>query len=104
MFIEERDYRIKAGKLATFLEAYETLGLPIQVHYLGPMIGYFTTEIGELNHVVSLWAYDSLDERSRRRDAMFEDAGWQHYLQATTDLIDTQTSRILKPSSFSPLR
>lgn len=104
MFIEERDYRIKTGKLAIFLEAYETLGLPIQTQYLGRMIGHFTTDIGELNHVVSLWAYDSLDDRARRRQAMFEDRRWQDYLQATTDLIDVQFSRILRPSAFSPLR
>jgi len=104
MFIEERDYRIKAGKLTAFLAAYEELALPIQLHYLGPMIGHFTTEIGELNHVVSLWPYASLDDRESRRRAMFADPRWQQYLEATTGFIDVQTSRILRPSSFSPLR
>jgi len=104
MVIEERDYRIKVGKLAAFIETYESLGLPIQKEYLGPMLGHFTSEIGELNHVVTLWGYESLDDRARRRQAMFEDPRWQEYLLATTDFVDVQNCRILRPSSFSPIR
>lgn len=102
MIIEERDYLIKVGKLAAFVKAYEEKGLPIQQRYLGPLLGHFTTEIGELNHVVSFWGYKSLDERAQRRQQMMEDPRWLDYLDSTTDMIDRQTSRILRPSTFSP--
>lgn len=104
MIIEERDYRIKVGKLSAFLKAYEEIGLPIQQHHLGGLLGHFTTEIGELNHVVSFWRYQSLDDRARRRQSMMEDGRWLDYLEATTEMIDVQASRILRPSAFSPLR
>lgn len=102
MIIEERDYLIKVGKLAAFVKAYEENGLPIQQRYLGKLLGHFTTEIGELNHVVSFWRYESLDDRARRRQSMMEDPSWLDYLESTTDMIDRQTSRILRPSTFSP--
>ena len=48
MVYEERDYRIKAGKLAEFVQIYGEHGLPLQKEHLGTFIAYFTTEIGEL--------------------------------------------------------
>ena len=54
MVYEERDYRIKPGKLAQFVKTYGEYGLPLQKKHLGIFIAYFTTEIGELNHVVAL--------------------------------------------------
>ena len=40
----------------------EKHGLPIQLELLGEFLGYFTTEIGELNHVVAWWKYDNLGD------------------------------------------
>jgi len=104
MIYEERDYRIKAGKLMTFVRAYEEFGLPIQKKHLGTFVAYFTTEIGELNHVVAIWGYASLDERQRRRAVMLADPEWQTYLGKVADLIDIQNTRLLTPVAFSPLQ
>lgn len=104
MFVEERDYRIKPGQLSRFITTYEQYGLALQRKYLGNFLGYFTTEIGELNRVVAWWSYESLDMRDSGRAAMLDDPLWQDYLSRVTDLIDTQQTRILKPVSFSPIR
>jgi hypothetical protein len=104
MIYEERDYRIKAGKLAEFVAIYGEHGLPLQKEHLGSFIAYFTTEIGELNHVVALWGYDSLDARASKRKAMLADPRWQDYLRRVDGLIDIQTTRILNPVSYSPLQ
>lgn len=104
MIIEERDYRIRTGKLRPFITAYEAKGLPLQLEFLGRLIGYFTSEIGELNHVVSLWGFESLDDRMQRRGRMLADPRWQAYLDQVTDLIDVQSTRVLLPTAFSPLR
>ena len=104
MIYEEREYRIKAGKLGRFVALYGEHGLPLQKKHLGTFVAYFTTEIGELNHVVALWGYESLGDRETRRRAMLADPEWQGYLDRVTDLIDIQTTRILSPVSYSPLR
>ncbi len=104
MIVEERDYRLKPGKLGLFVSTYEKHGLPLQVKYLGKFLGYFTTEIGELNHVVALWGYEGLDDRARRRAAMLADPQWQEYLGMVADYLDVQNTRILTPSSFSPIQ
>lgn len=104
MIYEERDYRIKAGKLAQFVKLYGEFGLPLQKEHLGTFIAYFTSEIGELNHVVALWSYPSLNDRMERRARMLADPRWQDYLAKVDGLIDIQSSRILSPVSYSPMQ
>jgi len=104
MIYEERDYRIKAGKLGEFVKIYGEHGLSLQKEHLGNFIAYFTTEIGELNHVVALWSYQSLDERTAKRKTMLADPRWQDYLKRVDGLIDIQNTRILNPVSYSPLQ
>jgi len=104
MIYEERDYRIRAGKLAAFIKLYGEHGLPIQKAYLGAFVAYFTTEIGELNHVVAIWGYESLNERAEKRSAMLADPRWQAYLLMVDGLIDVQNTRVLTPVAYSPLQ
>ncbi|BDG71726.1 NIPSNAP family protein [Roseomonas fluvialis] len=104
MIVEERDYRLKPGKLGAFVAAYEAHGLPIQIELLGEFLGYFTTEIGELNHVVAWWRYTSFEDRLARRDRMMADPRWQAYLDRVTDLVDVQQTRLLRPTRFSPIQ
>jgi NIPSNAP len=104
MIYEERDYRIKAGKLAEFVAIYGEHGLHLQKKHLGTFIAYFTTEIGELNHVVALWGYQSLGDREIRRKAMMADPEWHAYLKRVDGLLEVQTTRILNPVPYSPLQ
>jgi len=104
MIYEERIYRIVPGRVAEYLKNYETLGLPIQREVLGNLVGFFQTEIGALNTVVHIWAYDSLDDRAARRAALGAHPGWPAYLKANLHLIVSQENRVLTPVSFSPLK
>lgn len=104
MIYEERDYHIKPGKLNTFVSLYRDYGVEIQKKYLGTFISYCTTEIGELNHVVAVWGYESLDQRAEMRARMLADPEWTDYLDKVDGLIQRQNTRILTPVDFSPLQ
>ncbi|MFS8146188.1 NIPSNAP domain containing protein [Rhizobium sp. R635] len=104
MILEERDYRIKAGYVADFLENYQTLGLAVQREHLGEPHAFFVSDIGELNHVVSMWRYEDMIERAEKRAKMLADPRWPGYLASIKGLIDVQNIRILTPTAFSPLR
>jgi hypothetical protein len=69
MIVEERCYTVKPGTVQLYYRDYDPRGLEIQTRILGNLIGYFHTEIGELNQVVHLWGYDSLAEREQARAA-----------------------------------
>jgi uncharacterized protein YbaA (DUF1428 family) len=57
-----------------------------------------------LNDVVAWWSFDSLDDRQARRARMLADPRWCEYLARVVDFRDVQTTCILYPTSFSPLR
>lgn len=102
--IEERDYLTKPGRAMEFASIYERHGLPIQKEFLGEFLGYFVSEVGELNRVVALWAYDSLDDRQVRRELMMADPRWSDYLDMVLPLLTHQQTRFLRPTSFSPIQ
>ena len=70
---------------------------------LGGLIGYFVTEIGALNEVVHLWAYESLDDRARRRKQVAEHPGWPAFTTKVQPLFERMESRIMSAASFTPL-
>ncbi|TDV35614.1 NIPSNAP protein [Paraburkholderia caballeronis] len=100
MFVEERIYTVQPGKAPDFLKLYEEEGMAIQARHLPYMVGYYTSEIGTLNLIVHLWAFDDINQRVRLREQMVADPDWQNYLKKLMPLIVDQQSRILRPASF----
>jgi hypothetical protein len=104
VIVEHRTYTIKALHTGAFLKLYESAALPLQIKYLGHLIGFYVSEIGPLNEVVHLWGFASLAERERRRALMEADPGWAVYRQALLelDVVVDQNTKILRSTSFSP--
>jgi hypothetical protein len=104
VIVEERTYTLYPGKMAEYMRIYAEHGVAIQTRVLGNLIGYFSSEIGELNNVVSLWGYESMEARTRLRAQLQDDEGWRAYVPKILPLIQTMQNRILIPASFSPIR
>lgn len=104
MIVEERIYRIRNGCMPRYLQLVRDEGLAIQQPILGYLIGYFTTEIGQLSQVTHLWGYADLQDRARRRQQLASDAGWQTFVVKLSENIEQAENRILLPTDFSPLR
>ncbi|KZL14867.1 hypothetical protein PsAD2_03732 [Pseudovibrio axinellae] len=77
MFVEQRTYTLHSGNTAEFLRLYEQEGLAIQRPILGRLVGYFSSEVGILHQIIHMWAYNDLEERSRRRATLNADARWK---------------------------
>lgn len=104
MIVEERIYTAQVGRAREWIEDYGARGLPVQQRHLGRLIGFFQSEIGQLNLIVHLWAYDSLADREQRRARMAQDPAWHEYLRDAPKVLLAQESRILNPVAFSPLK
>ena len=100
MFVEERMYRLKIGAVPEYMKHYQEHGMAVQLRHLPHMVGYYFTEIGGLNTVVHMWAYESLDQRDKCRAAMQADPDWKAYLAKTRPLTETQENRIRKCAPF----
>ncbi len=104
MIVEERTYHVFTGKLAEVVRLYADEGTALQQRVLGNLIGAFTVDVGDLSSIVQLWGYDDFAQRERRRAELQADDTWKAFLSRLTPLIHTQRSRILVPTSFSPIR
>jgi hypothetical protein len=104
VIVEHRTYTLKALHTGDFLKLYERAALPLQLKYLGHLIGFYVSEIGPLNEVVHLWGFASLAERERRRALMEADPGWAVYRQALLelDVVVEQSTKMLRSTPFSP--
>ncbi|OGA14547.1 MAG: NIPSNAP domain containing protein [Betaproteobacteria bacterium RIFCSPLOWO2_02_FULL_63_19] len=100
MIVEERIYRMKPGKAPEYIKGYAQEGLAIQRPILGNLVGYYATEIGELNLVVHMWAYEDMADRAARRARLSADPRWQAYLPKVSSFVEHQQNRILNPAPF----
>ena len=104
MIYEMRTYSVFPGRQKDYLDHFENVGLPIISRY-AKLVGYWFTDIGELNQLIHIWAYESLDERARKRAALYEDKDWLNdFLPKAIPMLEKQESKILLPAAFSPIR
>jgi len=104
MIVEERIYRIRGGMMQEYLKLVREEGIAIQQPILGNLIGYFVTDIGPLSHVIHMWGYTSLEDRTLRREQLAANQLWRAFIPRLAVMIESSENRILLPTDFSPLR
>jgi hypothetical protein len=105
VIVDQRTYTIQIGLLRDFLALYAAEGFAPQTRHLGPPLGYYTTEVGDVNRVVHLWQYTDMADRDRRRAALEADPQWLAYRRkaAAAGHVLRQRNTILKPVDFAAL-
>ncbi len=103
MLVEQRTYTVKAGASSEFLAQYAALGFDVQRSVLGRPFGFFSTDIGPLNQIVQMWAYESLAERAERRARLASIPEWKAWVAQALPFHVHQENRILVPASFAPV-
>ena len=105
MIFDHRTYTLKPGTLKAHLDIYEKFGYGAQSKHLGKPVLYATTEVGDVNTYVHVWAYEDLADRTKRRAAMWADPEWIAYTKKSAELgaLIKQENKILLPTSFFKL-
>ncbi|SDI49672.1 NIPSNAP protein [Paraburkholderia steynii] len=101
MLVEQRTYTLRAGTVPEYMQLYEKEGLQVQRAHLPHLVGYYWSEIGELNQVIHMWAYTDLKQRDECRAALFGDERWRSVVQKLYTFIDRMENKILVPAPFS---
>ena len=97
MIHEIRTYQLQSGTTPQFLAATGAM-VEKRIEY-SPLIGFFYTEVGQLNQVVHIWQYDDLNHRTEIRANVVEDGIWP---PDNADITITQQSDIYIPAPFMP--
>ena len=95
MIHELRTYTLVPGGVREYLRLYNESGREIQQRLLGNLVALLTPESGDLNQLVYLWAFESHDERARRRAQLMADAGFADFRKSVRHLLVRQESRLL---------
>lgn len=102
MLHELRTYTIQPAKFAQYLQLTARVGISLRTKH-SKLLGYWTTETGELNQVVHLWEYNDHDHRARVRAALAKDRAWQtRYVARVRPMLQRQHAWILTPLDVWP--
>ena len=96
---EMRIYTYAPGDIAKVFDAW---GKAIaEREKYSPLVGCWTTELGDLNKFIHMWAYKSLDERARVREESRASGAWPPP-SGVSPL--KQENKILIPAECSPMQ
>ena len=102
MIHELRTYTLLPKKAPEFLKLTRKVGFEIRSKH-SKCLGYWTSEIGDLNQVVHLWEYEDFAHRTQTRAALAEDKEWQkQFVSEARKCQLRQESTILIPSDVWP--
>lgn len=101
MIYELRTYMVKPDKMDELLLLWEREGKPIIDKYM-KVLGIWTTDIGPLNQVVHLYAWDDLTQRERARKAFYALPESKVYVAKVKKLYDHQECKVMTAVHFSP--
>ena len=97
MIVEMRTYTLHPGTLA---EAEKRFGesLPAREKH-SKIAAFWHSEVGPLNQIIHVWAYDSFEHRASVRAAATKDPGWPPNIR---EFVAHQQSEVFTPAPFSP--
>lgn len=97
MIIEMRTYTLQPTTLA---EAEKRFGeaLPSREKY-SKLAAFWHSEVGPLNQIIHVWAYDSFEHRAEVRAAAAKDPNWPPKIR---EFCVAQQSEVFIPAPFSP--
>lgn len=104
MIYDHRTYVCRPGALKAHVALYEKHGYRVQSRHLGAPVLWATTEVGDVNSYIHIWAYADLADRTAKRAAMWADPEWLAYVKLSNELgaLVSQSNTILVAAPFAP--
>lgn len=102
MIYDHRTYTVRPGTMPKQMALYKEYGYAPQTRHLGQPVLHATTEVGNINIFVHVWAYKDVAERAEKRAAMAADPDWQLYVakSAEAGYLVHQENKILVANEF----
>src|ERR1700760_2464321 len=97
MIIEMRTYTLQPGTLAEVEKRFGE-ALPAREKH-SKLAAFWHTEVGPLNQIIHVWAYDSFEHRTAVRAAASKEAGGPPNIR---EFVALQQSEVFMPAPFSP--
>ncbi len=101
---EKRTYNVTVGKMPEVVRLYSTLGWPALERggFAKNLIGYFTSDTGELHQLVHLWRFESDDARRAFWGKLFSDQDFMAFAVQLRPLLRSQSNQLLLAAPWGP--
>ena len=101
---EKRTYSVVVGQMAEVLRLYSSQGWPaLEGGGFGKkLVGYFTSDTGELHQLIHLWKFDSDDDRRAHWKRLFENAEFMAFAKQIRPLIRSQEIQLMLAAPWGP--
>ena len=99
---ELRSYDLKPGTMVEWGNYWSKAITLRDYQNTEPFLGTFS-QVGDLYNVKHIWCYDSLADRQKAREVVWNKAQqWSEIVNNTMPLIKTMSSRMMYPMEYSP--
>ena len=104
MLLDVRTYTCRPGTIGKHLELYAEKGFAPQSRNLGQPLAYMTTETGNPNQYMHIWAYENAGDREAKRAALWADKEWLAYTVESKNLgaLINQENKLMNSVDFLP--
>jgi len=101
---EKRTYSVKVGQMPEMIRLYMNEGWPAldSGGFSTNLIGYFTSDTGQLHQLIHLWRFDSDSDRRDFWKRLFADEEFMAFAVKIRPLIDTQDVQLLLSAPWGP--
>lgn len=101
---EKRTYSVTVGQMAEVVRLYKTFGWPALEAggFSQNLIGYFTSDTGELHQLIHLWRFDSDEDRRAFWKRLFEDEDFMAFAKQLRPLLRSQGNQLLLAAPWGP--
>lgn len=97
MIVEMRTYTLQPGTLAEVEKRFGA-SLPGREKH-SKLAAFWHSEVGQLNQIIHVWAYDSFEHRATVRAAAQKEQDWPPPIR---EFVVSQQSEVFNPAPFSP--
>ena len=97
---ELRTYTLYVGKMAEAVKVYQESRWFEKVQ--DKLVGYFQTDVGELNQLIHLWKFEDDADRRRHWATLYADPQFMEFAGKIRPLILTQENKLLVGAPWGP--
>jgi len=104
MVFDFRMYTFKPGAIPSYMAAVEEVGIPIRKRHGVKLAGWYYSDVGDLNQVTHIWAFDDLKHLKEAKDAVAADPEWTGtYVPRVSGLLVAQNTYLMNTAEFGPV-
>jgi len=95
---------VAPGKFREFNELMSNGLVPLMEKHGAKLIGSWETAVGTRDEVTDLWCFDNMGHFEGSLESLIRDSELRSLLPTVSSVITKETTKLLRPLPFSPLK